>query len=403
MREFRTGYFAAPCSTDRFCKPGNVATRIDVTVRQVSTRTGEAMLYPFSDSPAHRAQLASVSRINVDHAQSNSFGFVSDKALKLAESPAVQPRPNPLPGLDIGADMRQVFHADFTSTGTDSFYNDGFADFVIYMFDMQAFAPGDSVQLAFSCTTIVGLKPPAVSKVFIAVVPQLSAAPDLTSTGCCEVILTNITAENATTGNWRFIGKVENEVEVPYALANDHLCFLRRTAGNQVALMLAQGESNLDTSFECEQGERVAFNRIGALVEVDGRFIELNCRNGLIFGDALVGLERLVGVGHAVNSLANHLATKRRERLSYCVIGQMVQGNPVPTAVLNGEWNDDTARTGEHLRQYRQRRRLVRACQKLHRHSAFHIGNFKPTETAMQPQKPSPYLPGLKGWVSRRH
>ena len=137
--------------------------------------------------------------------------------------------------------------------------------------------------------------------------------------------------------------------------------------------MLARGEMNLDASVKCEQGEHVALNRVGALVEIDGRFIELNCGNGLIFGDAIVGLERLVGVGHAVNSLANHLATKRRERLSYCVVGKMVQSNSVPTAVLNGERNDGIARTCKRFRQNRQRRRLILVCNQLHGYGTIHI------------------------------
>ena len=197
MREYRTGYFAAPCSTDRFCKPGYVATSVNVAVRPVSTRTGEAMLHPFSNTPAYRARLARVGGVDIDHAQSSGFGLIIDKGLKLPEGPAVQPCPDPLPGLDIGADIGQVFHADFTRTGTDSFCSDGFADFVIYMFDIQAFAPGDSAQLAFSCTTTVGLKPPAVGKVFIAVVPQLSAAPDLASAGSGEIIFSHVYPANA--------------------------------------------------------------------------------------------------------------------------------------------------------------------------------------------------------------
>ena len=48
MREYRTSY-AAPCDADRLRKPGYVATRIDIAVRQVPTRTDKAMLRPFSE------------------------------------------------------------------------------------------------------------------------------------------------------------------------------------------------------------------------------------------------------------------------------------------------------------------------------------------------------------------
>ena len=386
MREYRTGYFAAPCGANRLRKPGNVRRSIHVAVGQVATGTGKAMLHPFSDSPAYRARLARVSGVNVNHAQSASFAFVSNKALKLPESPSMQSCPDPLPGLDIGADMRQVFHADFARTGTNSFCNDGFTDFVIYMFDMQAFAPRDSAQFAFSCAATVGLKPPAVGKVFIAVVPQLSATPDLASAAGGEIVFTYIYSANATTGNGRCIGQIENKVEAPGALVGNQFRFLRRAVGKQVTLMLPTGERHPDAAIESKQGERIALDRVGALIEIDRSWIESDSRNRFVFNNSIVSFECFIGISYTVNGLAYHLAAERRKRLPHCVIGQVVQGNPVPAAVLNGDRNDGAARTGERLSQSRKRRRLILDCKQLHGYGTLHIGHLKPTETAMQLQ-----------------
>lgn len=59
-----------------------------------------------------------VGRFHEDHVQPGGFGLVGHKVPKLPEGPAVQPSPDPLPGLDIGADVGQVFHADFAGSGT---------------------------------------------------------------------------------------------------------------------------------------------------------------------------------------------------------------------------------------------------------------------------------------------
>ena len=102
MREYRTGYFSAPCNAERRCKTSYVYRRINVGVPLVSARTGEKMLVPFSNFPAHATGLRRVSGVDVGHGQSSALGFVGHKALKLSESPTMQSRPNSFPGLKSG-------------------------------------------------------------------------------------------------------------------------------------------------------------------------------------------------------------------------------------------------------------------------------------------------------------
>lgn len=374
MREFRTGYFAAPCLADRRDKPGYVQRRVNVTMPPSSARTGKAMLNPFSDLPAHAANLRRVRGVNVNHGQPRGFGLVGSEILELSECPAMQSSPDALPGLNAGSYVGQVFHANFASADAQSFRNDGFAGFVVDVLDMPLLATGDSFELAFSSSATVGLETTAMGKVFVAVVPQLSAAPDLAGAGGCEVILANVYPENATAGDRRSIRKIEDEVEIPDTFANNEFRVFGRATCKQIQLVLATDKRNLDTPGQSKQRKRVVLDRVGAFVEVYRRGTEGNYRDRIIPGNALVCLERLVGIGDTVDSLANHLTTKHGELLAHWVIRQVVQRNTIPAPMFLGERNDGITRLGIGIRKRRQCRRLFWRSEQFKVDSSLHIG-----------------------------
>lgn len=376
MREFRGWFTGSPLRADRQGEPGNVLGRIHVRVQPCSALTGEAVPLPFSDSPAHAACLRRVGGVDVDHAQPGCRSLVGHELLKLLEGPSMQPRPDTFPGLDVGADVGQVFHADFARARTQGFRNDGLTGFVVDMLDMPLLATGDSPQFPLCGTATVGLEATAMGKMDVALVAQFPATPDLASAGGGEVIFAHVNSTNTTAENRRRIGKIEDEVEVPDAFANDQLRFLGGTSDQQVALMLATGKRDSGAARQREQGERVALDRVGALVEIDGRGPEGDHRDWLVPGDALVGLERLVGIGNAVDGLADHLAAKRRESFADRVVTQVVQGNAVPAAMLLCERDDGVARIGIDAGQSRKRFCLPRRCQQLEGNRPFHIGTI---------------------------
>lgn len=342
------------------------------------------MLDPFSKFPANRTSLARIGGVNVRHGQPGTLRFVGDKLLQLPESPSMQSSPDSLSSLDVGADMGQVFHSDFTGPGTDSFCNDGLARFVVRMLHMPLLTTRDSTELAFSSPATVGLKTTTMGKVFVAVVPQLSAAPDLAGAGSREVGFPHVNPQSATAGYRRNIGNVEDEIEVPDAFADNEPGFLGCSAFKQVALMLAASEGDALPAFKGEQGKRVALDRIGALVEVNGRWVEDDMRNRLIFSDSLVSLKRLVGIRNAVNSLTNHLAAKRRKQFTHRVVSQVMQSYTIPAAMLLRVWNDCIAGIRKSVSQSRQRLRLLRCCQQLQGYGALHIGQFIGENTTCQ-------------------
>ena len=404
MREFEGRVTDAPCRTGRSGKLGNVARRINVGVQPCSAQASKTMFYSLSKFPAHATSLRRVSGVDVNHGQSSTVSLVGNKVLELAEGPPMQPRPDPLPCPDVGADVGQIFHANFTRIGTDGFCNDGLASFVVDVFHMPLLTTGDSAELAFSSPATVGLETTTMGKVDVPVMPEFSAAPDLAGTGGCEVVLTHVKPENTTTGNGSDIGKVEDKVEIPNALADDQLGFFGCATGKQVALVLATDKRNLGAPVEGEQRERITLDRVGTFVEVDRCGVELNGRNRFVLDDAFVGLERLVGISNTVNRLANHLTTKRGKLFAHGVVGQVMQSYAVPAAMLNGKRNDGVAGSGIGIGKRSQCRRLFGRRNQLERYRSHrHIGNNTTAETEMQLQNRLPTSPCLKAGVSRRH
>jgi hypothetical protein len=104
---------------------------------------------------------------------------------------------------------------------------------VVDVLDMPLFTTGDSPELAFGSPATVGLETATMSQVFVAVVPQFFAAPDLAGAGCSEVVLANVDSKNAAPGNGWGIGDVDNEIEVPDALALDEARFPGRADGQR--------------------------------------------------------------------------------------------------------------------------------------------------------------------------
>lgn len=385
MREFEGRVTYAPCETDRSSKLCNIATRVDVTVSTASTRTRKTMFHALSDFPAHATCLRRVGGANVTHGQPNRLRLIFDKGLQLPKSPTMQARPDALPGLDIGADVGKVFHSDLACTRTDSLCNDGFADFVVDSLHMPLLTTGDSAELAFSSPATVGLETTTMGKVFVAVVPQLTAAPDLASTGGREVILTNVKPENTATGNGRCVGNVEDEIEVPDAFAKDQFCFLWESAGEKIELMLTGGKWNTLATDESEQRYGIAFDRVGALVEADGRSIKANHRNRIVLGNSFVGLDGLVRIGNAVYRLAHHLATQCWKQLANGIVSKVVECYAVPAAMFHGKWSDGVAGGGKCISQGRQRSRLLGGCQQLQGYGTLvHIGILTERNTECQ-------------------
>ena len=359
------------------------------------------MLHPFSNFPAHRARLARVGGVDIDNSETSPLRLVGHKVLQLPKGPTVQSRSDALTGLNTLPDMRQVFHANLAGSRGQGLGNNGFTDLVVDVFHMPLLTPGDSFEFALGGAATVGLETTAMGKVNIALVSQLVATPDLASAGRGEIIFPDINPKNATARDGGDFREVKDEIEIPDSLADNESRFLGRTTSKQVALMSASGKNDLDTTRQGEQRQGARPNRVGALIKIDRSRTKSQTRNRAVFRDTFVGLKRFVGVGHPVNRLTDHLTTERRELFSNLIIGQMVQRDTVPTTMFLHQRDHSRAGLSKRNRQISQGRRLLWCRQKLQRYGTLvHIGIISQPETK---DKPSPYLPGLKAGVSRRH
>lgn len=211
MREYRLVY-NSPCGADQLRKTGYVGSRIHVCVPPVSARTGEAMLIPFSESPANSACLARVSRVDETHGDSQSRSFVSDKVLQLTKRPSVQACPDSFPGLDAVPDMGQIFHADCTHVQPLRLLGDGFGYFVVDVFHMPSLPTGESAQLSFGGAAPVGLETAAMGKVAVPLKPQFPAAKDLATARGGEIVFPHIDAQDTPVGHGSDLRELEDEV-----------------------------------------------------------------------------------------------------------------------------------------------------------------------------------------------
>ncbi len=340
MREFRTVY-NAPCRTGKSSKPGYVPTRIDVAVCQVPTGTGKAMLHPCSKSSTGVACLGGVSRFHEFHLETSGFGLVLDKVLKLAEGPAMQPRPHPAPCLDMVPDVGEILHAEGGGPSLKGLRDDGFADLMVNMADMPLLPARDSLQLPFGSAAAVGLESAALGKVSIPVMPEL---------------------------------------------AGDQKLLLKGSTGNADGSAARGGK----------EAEGLPLDRIRTVIKVDGGGREVERRDGLVLGDAFVGSKGLIGIGHPMDGLTDHLAAKGRKAFPHRVINQVVEGHAVPAAMLLNERNHGLASFGEEGRQNRERLRLLRRGEEFERAGSFHFAIFSSTRMRVK----HPFLPALKDGVS---
>jgi hypothetical protein len=269
MRELRTVY-NAPCRTGKFCKPSYVPTRVDVAVGKVPTGTGKAMLHPFSKPSTGVARLGGIGRIHEFHHDACRYCLVPDKVLKLTESPAMQPRPHPKPGLDAVPDMGEILHADSGGSCLKGLSDDGFADLMVDVADMPLLPARDSLQLPFGSTAAVGLEATTFGKVAIPFIPEFFATKDLAGARSGEVVFPDIQAHGHRARKGCGVREVEHQVEIPGSLALNEPGLLRLAGLQKRLLKRATGKANGSAAHKGKEGEGVSLDRIGTVIKVDG-------------------------------------------------------------------------------------------------------------------------------------
>src|SRR5580704_11903555 len=105
--------YSRPWREGTLANPGQISTCVQVGVRPETTLLAhETMSQAFSPCTAGGTGAAGVGRLHVLDRNACGARLVLDKALQLAECPAMQSAAHPLARPDALADVRQIFHRD---------------------------------------------------------------------------------------------------------------------------------------------------------------------------------------------------------------------------------------------------------------------------------------------------
>lgn len=397
--------YGTPCRSQYFCKRGNVSGTIDVRVRHVTTLgTHEAVFNPLPQFMAYRACLARIRRIHVIHGYSSPLRFVSHKVLKLSPSPSVQPRPHPFPGFDPVPNVGQVFQTDFRSFTRNGFRDNRFGNNMIYVCNVPTFLARDFAKTLFGALRTVGLETPTMTKKLVSIVSQFTTIKQTTTGRSRDVVLTYVTTHNTTSGGGGRVGYIQNQIEKPLAPFTNKFRFLGLSRVHQVPLMLSAHKLDTLSTGQGKQGQRIVFKGIGAFIIVNRSTLKADFWDRFVFVYLLIGLKRFIGIRHALDSITGHLAAKLRDQGANRVVGQMMQGDTVPAAMLNGNGNNNLTRPNKMRSQIRQSLRLFGRWVQFQFDCAFHICNYTHDQIALQVKGDAGTalsIPGMNAEVSR--
>lgn len=223
-----------------------------------------------SHATAYGAGLAGICRVRKLNPDAGSFRLVGDKRLQLRPGPSMEPGAHSFAGLDPFADVGQVLHGDGAAFVSNCFRDNSLADFVIHMSDMPGFATGDFLQQLPCRLRAVALKPGTKGKVFVAVMPELAAPEYLSGADGGDGVLPEVHTGDRAGGSFRWVGKVENEVEIVPALSANQFSLFGHADVKILPLELAQFHRDDNSAFGSEQGDRFPLDAVSALVEVNG-------------------------------------------------------------------------------------------------------------------------------------
>lgn len=288
-----------------------------------------------------RASLACMGWIDVLNGNPYSLSLILDKGLQLPESPTVQAGSDTLPAFDVLSDVGQIFEYDLTRSDFLRLLDNRFAHFVVHVPDSPLLFTRDLSELLLCALTAVGLQAAAKREMFVTSISEFTAAEEFPRACGGKIVFSDIYTQNGFGCDGFNIGKFENQIEKPFPFAKDQFSFFRDCSFQQLSLVLSTSPFNLDSSVERIKRKGIAFNRVGALIEVDACFPEVDFGNK-IFLDLSQDSLRLVCLADAKNSIAAHLRTKRCSSPQIGV-GKFVQSDPVPASVLDHKRNKSIA------------------------------------------------------------
>src|SRR5882762_2385038 len=320
-----------PWRNGSLANPGKIPTGIQVSVRPETTGTLETMLEPCTQLSAGRTALAAVGRVHVLDGDPNGTGLVFDKALQLPERPAVQPCAHAPARPKAIANVREVLHHDRGRTNASGFFQNRLARFVVDVFDAPPFLAGDLPESLSRTLAAVGLEATTQGQMLITPMAQCLSAPDPARAGGGESIFPDIHAHHGA-GCHRFgVGRLNDEIEKPLPAAKHQFRFLRQAARQDLSLVIPEDHRHPHASLQGVERDRLALERVGAVVEMDAGAVKRKGWNRRVLGDASPSSLRAIRLAHREDGVTRHLRAQRRLP-PHATVAELMQGDPIPTA-----------------------------------------------------------------------
>src|SRR6266699_4189400 len=275
-----------PWRNSGLANPGKIPTGIQVSVRPETTGTLETMLEPCTQLPAGRTGLAAVGRIDMHDRDPNGTGLVLDEALQLPERPAVEPCAHAPAGPKAIADVREILHYDGSRADASGFLENRLARFVIDVFDMPLLLAGDLPESLNRTLAVVGLEATTQGQMLITPMAQCLSAPNPARAGGGESIFPDIHAHHGPGCHPFAVGRLNGEIEKPLPCATHQFRFLRQAARQDLSLVIPEDHRHPNTSLQGVERDRLALERIGAVVEMDAGAVKRQGRDRRVSGDA---------------------------------------------------------------------------------------------------------------------
>src|SRR5256714_4441564 len=278
--------------------PGKIPTCVQVSVRPETTGTLETMLEPCTQLPAGRTGLAAVGRIDIHDGDPNGTGLVLDKALQLPERPAVQSCAHAPPCPRAIADGREAPHPDRGRADASAFLENRLARFVVDVFDTPPLLAGDLPESLNRTLAAVGLETTTQGQMLITPMAQCLSAPDPARAGGGESIFPDIHTHHGAGCHPFAVGRLNGEIEEPLPAAKHQFRFLRQAARQDPALVIPEDHRHPHASLKRIERDRLALERIGAVVEMDAGAAKTQGWNRHVLRDASQSSLRAIRLTH---------------------------------------------------------------------------------------------------------
>src|SRR5205085_3367716 len=129
----------------------------------------------------------------------------------------------------------------------------------------------------------------------------------------------------------------DDEIEKPLPSAKHQFRFLRQAARQDLSLVIPEDQRHPHAPLQGVERDRLALERIGAVVEMDAGAAKAQGWNRRVLGDASQSSLRAIRLAHREDGVARHLRAERG-LLPQGSVTELMQGDPIPTACGLHQW-----------------------------------------------------------------